>query len=107
MDFYCFEHHTTFTKFCLSCEKNICIDCGALISKGAIRCRSCANKHRVQDIGISRDELKQLIRTTPFTTIGKLYNVSDNAVRKWCDKYNLPRKTTEIKAYSDEEWTFI
>ena len=88
-------------------KENTCIDCGMPISKGAIRCRSCANKHRVQDIGISRDELKQLIRTTPFTTIGKLYNVSDNAVRKWCDKYNLPRKTTEIKAYSDEEWVSI
>lgn len=43
----------------------------------------------------------------PFTTIGKKYNVSDNAVRKWCDKYNLPRKASEIKKYSDEEWELI
>ena len=42
-----------------------------------------------------------------FTAIGKKYNVSDNAVRKWCDKYNLPRKASEIKKYSDEEWELI
>ena len=56
---------------------------------------------------ISREELKKLIRTTPFTTIGKQYGVTDNAVRKWCDKYNLPRKVKEIKSYSDEEWKLI
>lgn len=84
----------------------VCIDCGKIITHQATRCAECALKYRnaqSQSL-ISRDQLKQLIRTTPFTTIGKQYNVSDNAVRKWCDKYNLPRKTSEIKSYSDEEW---
>lgn len=84
-----------------------CIDCGVPISQGATRCRACANKNRIQSVSISREELKHLIRTTPFTTIGKLYNVSDNAVRKWCDKYNLPRKSADIKSYSDEEWDLV
>lgn len=26
---------------------------------------------------------------------------------KWCDKFNLPRKATEIKKYTDEEWENI
>jgi hypothetical protein len=56
---------------------------------------------------ISREELKQLIRTTPFTQIGKQFNVSDNAIRKWCDKYDLPRKSSEIKKYSNNEWENI
>jgi hypothetical protein len=51
--------------------------------------------------------LKKLIRTKPFTQIGKQFNVSDNAIRKWCDNYNLPRKVNEIKSYSDEEWELI
>jgi len=52
-----------------------------------------------------RQTLKKLIRTIPFTTIGKMYgNVSDNAVRKWCDFENLPRKKNIINSYSDEEW---
>lgn len=52
----------------------------------------------------TREELKNLIRTTPFTTIGKMYNVSDNAVRKWCDAEGLPRKVSEIKSYTKKEW---
>lgn len=55
----------------------------------------------------SREVLKSQIRTMPFLQIGKLYGVSDNAIRKWCDKYGLPRKVTDIKQYSDEEWEKI
>ena len=55
----------------------------------------------------SREELKQLIRTTPFTTIAKQYGVTDNAIRKWCDFENLPRTKKEINSYSDEEWELI
>jgi hypothetical protein len=36
-----------------------------------------------------------------------MFGVSDNAVRKWCDKYNLPRKARDIKALTDEEWLKI
>ena len=55
----------------------------------------------------SREELKRLIRTLPFTQIGKMYGVSDNAVRKWCDFEKLPRKKKEINSYSNEEWEKI
>lgn len=84
-----------------------CVDCGKQISKDATRCVNCENKRRQKEFTqnlIDRNKLKHLIRTTPFTTIGAMYNVSDNAVRKWCDKLNLPRKKSEIKKYSDEEW---
>lgn len=55
----------------------------------------------------NRQELKKLIRKYPFTKIGEMYGVSDNAVRKWCDFEKLPRKKREINAYSDEEWEKI
>ena len=51
-----------------------------------------------------RDELKKLIRSKSFCAIGKQFNVSDNAIRKWCKNYNLPTKKSEIKQYSDKEW---
>lgn len=88
---------------------NYCIDCGALISKSAVRCVACSNKKRADDnnLPIDRENLKQLIRTMPFTSIGKKFGVSDNAIRKWCDKYGLPRKATEIKQISDEDWKKI
>ena len=27
----------------------------------------------------------------PFTKVGELYGVTDNCIRKWCDKLNIPR----------------
>jgi hypothetical protein len=34
-----------------------------------------------------------------FVQVGKKYNVSDNAVRKWCKYYQLPEKTTALQKY--------
>ena len=88
---------------------NTCIDCGKIIGRKSIRCIECENKHRILEEvqQVSREELKSLIRIMPFTQIGTKFGVSDNAVRKWCDKYKLPRKVKEIKSYSDEEWLKI
>lgn len=54
-----------------------------------------------------REILKKQIREMPFLQIGKLYEVSDNAVRKWCQSYNLPSRVTDIKMISDEDWVKI
>lgn len=88
-------------------EKNYCIDCGIEISKKSKRCMSCSGKAKKTEVIISREELKDLIRTKSFTEIGKQFNVSDNAIRKWCDKYNLPRKVSIIKTYSNDDWLKI
>ena len=91
-------------------EKQVfyCVDCGKVISQGATRCDLC---NRVYQRHITnrptREELKTLIRNKPFTKIGEMFNISDNAVRKWCDNYQLPRKSSEIKKYTNEEWELI
>ena len=72
-------------------------------------CRDCYNLYfnrKVEDRP-SREELKKLLRKESFIYIGHKYGVSDNAIRKWCDAYNLPRKKQEIKKYTDEEWENI
>ena len=88
-------------------EKQYCIDCGKEISKGATRCIECS--HKIQQVCIhpDRDTLKQLIRNKSFVDIGKMYNVSDKAIVKWCIKYNLPSKKKLIKSYDDEMWLKI
>lgn len=86
--------------------KYYCEDCGCEISYGSKKCLSCRNKEKSKNIP-DKNILKNLIRTTSFTKIGIQYGVTDNAVRKWCDKYNLPRKTGDIKKYSQEEWDLL
>lgn len=93
-------------------EKHFCIDCGKEIGKYGERCGSCAAKNSVlrkiaKENLPSREELKNLIRNNSFLEIGRMFSVSDNAIRNWCKNYNLPHKKTEIKNYTDEEWLNI
>ena len=88
-------------------EKYFCIDCGKEIKTNSKRCPECASIAKRQVDRPNRETLKQLIRSTPFITIGERYGVSDNAIRKWCKKEKLPYKVKEIKSYSDEEWENI
>lgn len=52
----------------------------------------------------NREELKELVRNNRFVTIGEMYGVTDDGVRKWCSKFGLPTRMSKIKEYSDEEW---
>lgn len=84
-----------------------CKECGIEVSRGNDTCPACASKLKRKVERPNREELKRLIRTVSFTNIAKMYGVTDNAIRKWCDNYNLPRKVSDIKQYSDEEWQNI
>lgn len=44
----------------------------------------------------SKEELEKLIHTYPFTQIGKMYGLSDNAIRRWCKTYNLPYRKKDL-----------
>ena len=88
-------------------ETHYCIDCGIPISKDAIRCEKCAQLASRTVVRPNREELKYLIRTLPFTQIANRYNVSDNAIRKWCKAENLPTKKTLINSISEIEWEKI
>lgn len=94
------ERKRGFAKEIFYCE------CGKEKTRSATLCKDCYLKSIKSEM-ISREQLKEKIRNTPFTTIGKEYGVSDNAVRKWCDRYSLPRTKKEINSYSDEEWDLI
>ena len=90
---------------------NYCVDCGKQISSKYVRCGDCNREFRkrngIEQLPVNRDELKSLIRDMAFTQIGQMFNVSDNAIRKWCKKLKLPYKTSDIKKYSDVEWESI
>lgn len=88
-------------------RKNFCSNCGREISPKATLCVKCLGELNRVCKHPDRQELKDMIRTMSFVDIGKKYGVSDNAIRKWCDNYNLPRLSLVIKQISDEDWINI
>lgn len=85
-----------------------CLECGKLITNNKTGlCPECSHKQRRICDRPTRDEMKDLIRKYPFTTIAKNYGVSDNAIRKWCIGYNLPSKKQDIVKYNDSQWLDI
>ena len=84
-----------------------CQRCGKIITRKATHCVECSKLISRKADRPSKEELKELIRLRPFTQIASMFNVSDNAIRRWCDYYGLPRKKTEIMKISDEVWAQI
>ena len=90
-------------RICPICEKEFYNTDSSIIYCS----QECAHISQRKANRPSKDVLHGLILKFSFVKIGEMYGVSDNAVRKWCDKYNLPRKKTEINTYTDEDWSKI
>ena len=93
-------------------KKYYCKECGKEICKnknGSGLCRRCFNirKFHIVNKNISREQLKFEIRYFNFREVGRIHNVEDNTIRKWCKKYNLPYHSKEIRKISDEDWKSI
>ena len=101
------KKHKGYSRRGLKSQNWYCKKCGKKISKGANYCKECWDIEQRKVNRPSREELKKLIRTIPFTRIGKQFNVSDNTIRKWCISENLPSKIKDIKQYSDKDWDMI
>lgn len=84
-----------------------CLNCGKMTLNQYYCSYECAAQGQQKIKRPSREKLKEQIRNTSFVAIGKMYDVSDNAIRKWCKQYNLPIKKSDIKKYSDKEWKLI
>lgn len=83
--------------------KNECPYCGKLKYYSAKMCIECYNKERAKDIP-TKDELRKHLLDKSMCAIGRIYGVSDNAVRKWCKKYNLPFQRKDIKRFREEDY---
>lgn len=90
-------------------KKYYCSICGTEITKYSKTglCKKCqAESTRIVKRPL-REQLKEDIRKMPFVAVGKKYDVTDNAIRKWCKYYNLPSKKIDIMKYSEKEWEEI
>ena len=45
----------------------------------------------------SKEILAQLIQEKSFVELGRMYKLSDNAIRKWCKSYDLPYRKRDIQ----------
>ena len=75
-----------------------CPYCGRVMTRGAAMCIYCRKESQHKHLP-TRELLIDLIKNNTFVAIGDMYNVSDNAVRKWCRYYNLPYRKADIKKY--------
>ena len=81
---------------------NYCVDCGKEISLTSTRCGSCASKHKAThkvklEDRPSKEELFNLITSKTFVSIGEMYGVTDNTIRKWCKSCGLPSTKKELR----------
>ena len=86
--------------------KDACPVCGKEKYATAKLCLECARKEQAKNIP-SKEELREHLRDKSFLAIGREYDVSDNAVRKWCKKYGLPSKRTDVIKFREEEFGII
>ena len=99
----------------------VCPICLGIKDRKAPMCRACSNKRKQNDrinnhvnktnsqnlniVGFpAREMLKSQIRDMNFEEIGRIYGVTGNTIKKWCDKYELPRHQHTIKLIPDKEW---
>ena len=87
----------------------ICPVCGKEYDSKAKTCSVKCGRIRVKKVKIvlKRSALKYLIRNYSFEWIGRQFGVTGNAIKKYCDKFDLPRTKKEINSYSNEEWEKI
>ena len=80
-------------------SKRVCKNCGKPISYTAEHhlCRECYTTSTRIVERPSAEELESLLKQSNFTAVGKMFGVSDNAIRKWCRGYGLSDKAKDYK----------
>lgn len=110
-DTYCGKSNRRYNKKKQREKTRICKaeNCSKLITFGSTTgfCNSCVRKgpdnHNTKVLNRpSKQELTKLILEKPFLQIGNDYGVSDNAIRRWCVAYDLPRTKRDIEAQREQ-----
>lgn len=76
-----------------------CKECGCIISNNT-KNHLCQNCYKITTRKVERpsaEELVSLLKENNFLKVGRMFGVSDNAIRKWCQQYNLSTKAKDYK----------
>ena len=83
-------------------KKFYCLDCGKEINKDSKYCPVCVHNHKTENSGRCpslEQFVKDFIELKGFSQVGNKYGVTDNSVKKWAIKFNLPYHTKELLEY--------
>lgn len=81
-----------------------CRVCGVIYVYDKVSSKYCSHgcgnigRRKVKDRP-TKEELYELLKEAPFTKVGEMFNVSDNAVKKWCKGHGIPHLATYYKKY--------
>lgn len=85
-------------------QKKYCIDCGIEIASTSTRCQACSNRQfsylgRTGNDYPTKEELQKLLKDNfgNFSLVGRIYGVTDNTIRKWCKKNDLPTHSIDYQ----------
>jgi hypothetical protein len=83
-----------------------CVDCGKTVEFTSTRCPSCAASASMtftNNVGvIPKNMLVSVLRENNgnFVKAAAEFGITDNSLRKWCKKYNLPFHSSDYKKAS-------
>ena len=84
-------------------EDKVCPVCGKTFRPSGATQKYCSQECYREDNKGNRPNIMQLIQDfkelKSFVQVGVKYEVSDNAVRKWCKLYDIPVKAKELKEF--------
>lgn len=72
--------------------QNSYCSCGNIKYHTSNLCYVCTTNNRPKKFDPPKEELEQLVKEKPMTQIGKMYGVSDNAVKQRCKKLGIELK---------------
>lgn len=81
-------------RYCECCGKEL-----KSSLKRVSKCRECYNINRSEHIPSSYELIEEFLQIRSFLGIGRKHGVSENAVKKWFKKYNLPWHKKELVNY--------
>lgn len=63
----------------------------------------CSRKCVDNSFNINKDELYNTLKNNSFVAVGSMYGVTDNTIRKWCDKLGIPSKSSYYRKYKNKD----
>lgn len=84
-----------------ACKKYLCNKCGKEVSKGYNKCPDCARIYHAKNVSCAEEkpsplQLALLVKENGFEGTGRIYEISGNAIKKWCAGYDIPTHKKDL-----------